>query len=392
MKEDGDVGRVTHYTLALLLTLLFTPPSWAQSSDDLKLCIDNSQSNPDAGLRYCTAAIQSGILSQDNLATAYYRRGVAYFAKLDYDHSMPDYDEAIRLNPNFAQAFNNRGVIYNNKGDYDRAIEDYDQAIRLNPNYALAFQNRGVANNHKSEYDLAIPDFDQSIRLNPNYAPAFNDRGNAYYGKLDFDRAIQDYGQAIRLSPNYAVAYDNRGLAYKNKGDYARAIEDYDQAIRLQPRNALTLIQRGQAQFSLGKYELAQIDFASAVQIQPKSAFAVLWTYLAQARAGNDVRSELQKNAAGLDLTRWPAIVANLYLGAATPESVLAAAADPDPKRANGRLCEANFFLAEHALLAGNNADAASLFQKALDTGATLNLLFGAAKEELRRLKSPANP
>jgi lipoprotein NlpI len=81
-------------------------------------------------------------------------------------------------------------------------------------------------------------------------------------------------------------------------------------------------------------------------------------------------------------------IVANLYLGAATPESVLAAAADPDPKKEKSHLCEANFFLAEQALFMGNRVDAASLLQKALDTGATLNFEYWAAKDELRKLNS----
>jgi lipoprotein NlpI len=378
---------IRRLALPILFVALLSAPCLAQSNDNLKLCIDNAQSNPDAALGYCSAAIQSGGLSQENLSVAYYRRGVAYFSKLDYDHSMPDYDQAIRLNPNFSNAYNNRGVVYNEKGNYDRAIQDYDQAIRLNPNYALAFHNRGVAYNHKSEFDRAIPDFDQSIRLNSNYAPAFHNRGNSYFGKVDFDRAIQDYDQAIRLDPKYALAYDNRGLCFKNKGDHVRAIQDYDQAIRLDPKNGVFFLHRGQAQFSLDKIALAQADFTSAVQVQPKNVYPVLWLFIAESKSGTNARGDLEKNAAALDMTKWPSIIAKLYLGTATPESVLAAAKDPDPKKEKSRICEAYFFLAERALLAGNRAEAASLLQKSLDTGAAANFEFGAAKEELLRLK-----
>ncbi len=374
--------------LPLICAIMFAAPSWAQATDELKLCIDNSQTNPDVGIKYCTTVIETAGLAPESLAIAYYRRGVAYFAKLDFDHAMADYDRSIQLNPNFAQAYNNRGAIFNDRGSFDRAIQDYDQAIRLNPNYALAIYNRANAYKGKGEFDRAIEDYDQSIRMNPNYAPAFNNRGNAYYGKGEFDRAIQDYDQAIRMNLNYTAAYDNRGLAYKHKGDSERAIKDFDQAIKLEPKSALTYFHRGQAQFSSGQFDLALKDFASAHQRRPKDVYTIIWMYLAQARSGDNTQTELQKNAAGMDMTKWPAIVANLYLGEATPESALAAAADPDPRKEKSHLCEANFFLAERAVLMGNRVEAMSLLQKAVDTGATLNFEYWAAKDELRKLDS----
>ena len=386
LRKAATMRMIGRTALPLIFTILSAAPIWAQSSDELKLCIDNSQSNPDAGIRYCTTAIESAGLTPENLAIAYYRRGVAYFAKLDRGRALEDYNHSIELNPNFAQAFNNRGAIFNDRGIFDRAIQDYDQAIRLNPNYALAIYNRANAYKGKGEFDRAIQDYDQSIRMNPNYAPAFNNRGNAYYGKGEFDRAIQDYDQAIRMNLNYTAAYDNRGLAYKHKGDSDRAIKDFDEAIQLDPKSPLTFFHRGQAQFSSGQFDLALKDFESAHRRQPKEVYTIIWMYLAQARSGNHDQTELQKNAAEMDMTKWPAIVANLYLGTATPESVLAAAADPDPRKEKSHFCEANFFLAERALLMGDRPEAASFLQKAVETGATLNFEYWAAKDELRKL------
>ena len=223
--------------------------------------------------------------------------------------------------------------------------------------------------------------------MNPNYAPALNNRGNAYYGKGEFERAIKDYDEAIRMNPKYTAAYDNRGLAYKHKGDSERAIKDFDEAIELDPKSPLTLFHRGQARFSSGQYGPALRDFASAHQIHPKDVYTIIWMYLAQARSGNNDLTDLQKNVAEMDLTKWPAIVTSLYMNGATPEAVLAAA-DSNPKKEKSRYCEANFFLAERALLIGNRTEAVSLLQKAVDTGATLDFEYWAAKDELRRLAS----
>jgi tetratricopeptide (TPR) repeat protein len=100
--------------------------------------------DPDLSISRCTAMIQSGHETQQNLARAFSSRGLAYARKGQYDRAIEDLDQAIRFDPNGAFAFRNRGTSYARKGQYDRAIEDLDQAIRLNPNDAVASSHRGI--------------------------------------------------------------------------------------------------------------------------------------------------------------------------------------------------------------------------------------------------------
>jgi len=67
--------------------------------------------DPDLKISGCTAVIQSGHETQQNLAIAFYNRGNAYVRKGQNDRAIQDYDQAIRLNPNFADAFYNRGNV-----------------------------------------------------------------------------------------------------------------------------------------------------------------------------------------------------------------------------------------------------------------------------------------
>jgi tetratricopeptide (TPR) repeat protein len=120
---------------------------------DQQLCL---APDPDLSISRCTAMIQSGHETQQNLAIAFGDRGIAYARKGQYDRAIEDLDQAIRLNPNYAASFSNRGLAYVRRGQYDRAIEDLDQAIRLNPNYAAAFNNRGSAYSAKGDLDRAI--------------------------------------------------------------------------------------------------------------------------------------------------------------------------------------------------------------------------------------------
>jgi TPR repeat len=86
--------------------------------------------DPDLSISRCTAMIQSGHETQQNLAFAFRSRGIAYARKGQYDRAIEDLDQAIRLDPNDAVAFSNRGGAYNGKGQYDRAIEDRSASRR----------------------------------------------------------------------------------------------------------------------------------------------------------------------------------------------------------------------------------------------------------------------
>jgi tetratricopeptide (TPR) repeat protein len=100
----------------------------------------------------CTAVIQSGRETPQNLATAFNNRGVAYASKRQLDRAIQDYDEAIRINPNFADGFYKRGRAYAHTRQYDRAIQDYDQAIRINPYEPNVLRARDLAKRAKGDH------------------------------------------------------------------------------------------------------------------------------------------------------------------------------------------------------------------------------------------------
>jgi tetratricopeptide (TPR) repeat protein len=91
--------------------------------------------DPDTRIAGCSALIQGGKETTEDLSAAYEIRGVAYEDKGDYDHAIPDLNESIRLNPHVADSFYSRGLAYNRKVEFDRAIQDYSEAIRLKSDF-----------------------------------------------------------------------------------------------------------------------------------------------------------------------------------------------------------------------------------------------------------------
>lgn len=183
------------------------------AADDSKTCAGESG---DIAIAACSRAIKSGRYKGHELARQYLNRGVEWKSKNDFDRSLADYGEAIRIDPKYADAFYDRCIIFNLKEDYDRALADCSQAIKLgpSPNATAATGGERLGN------DRTISDY-------------FTERGVAYLKKNDYDRAIMDCDNAIRLNPRNARAVKNRGLAYQAKGDTARADADLETAKQL---------------------------------------------------------------------------------------------------------------------------------------------------------------
>jgi lipoprotein NlpI len=139
----------------------------APTQQQLNWCdnVGRTYSN-DQQIAGCTASINSGRESRQNLAVSYYNRGNAYFKKGDLDRAIADYNEAIRLNPKDFDNFTNRGLVYMHKGDFDRAIADYNEAIRLDPKSSIAYRRRGLVNLYSGSLPQAWDDLNQSRALN----------------------------------------------------------------------------------------------------------------------------------------------------------------------------------------------------------------------------------
>ncbi|MGH6835049.1 MAG: tetratricopeptide repeat protein, partial [Methylocella sp.] len=260
----------------------------------------------------------------------------------------------------------------------------------LDPKLATAYYNRGLAYYDRGDHDRAIADYDAAIRLDPKHVDAYNNRGNAYQAKGDHDRAIADYDAAIGLDPEDVDAFYNRGNAYQAKGDHDRAIADYDESIRLDPEFVRAYRRRGIGHLYSGSLAKAQGDFTQASELAPKSAYEALWLDLAGRR--NKIPSHLAQAATQLDMNAWPAPVIRLFLGELTPTAVFAAADDPDPKKQQGQVCEANFYSGELALLDGSKQEAARLFRIAADDCPRDFAEWGAANAELKALRAGEPP
>lgn len=371
----------------MFAALLLSASVLAQPVTDGERCAA-PQGTADERMAACTRAINSGRLSAAEQAFTLIHRGILWDDKGETSAAIADYSEAIRIEPRFAEAYQLRGDAWRGKGDHDWAIADYTESIRINPEEDTAYYYRGLAWYAKGDLDRAIADYGDAIRIHPKNARTYYNRGNAWMAKGDNDRAIADYSESLRINPRNAAANEHRASAWLAKGEFDRAGADYNEAIRLSPRNAQALQNRGRLHFHRGDFAAAATAFEETLRVDPRSAYAWILRYLAQGRERGDAfaRKSLIDGAPAVDPKAWPAPLLELFAGRSTPEAVFRAAEHPDGKTRRGQLCEAAFYLGEHALIVNQPAQARSLLETAARDCPTDFYEFADAALELKRL------
>jgi tetratricopeptide (TPR) repeat protein len=92
-----------------------------------------------------------------------------------------------------------RGMDHYQKKEYDKAIPDFTEAIRLDPKFAPAYRDRGSSYSRLKEYDKAVADLTEYIRLKPEDPEGYEFRVLAYNGLKDAAKASADLRMAEKL-------------------------------------------------------------------------------------------------------------------------------------------------------------------------------------------------
>ena len=128
----------------------------------------------------------------------------------------------------------NRSVFYQKKSEYERSIEDLDQVIRLEPDTKNAFNHRcwarAVLN---TALEMALSDCNAALSLKPDSAEALDSRGFVYLRLAQYEKAIADCTASLDRNPKLASSLYVRGLAKWRNGDTQGGEADIAAAIAL---------------------------------------------------------------------------------------------------------------------------------------------------------------
>ena len=98
-------------------------------------------------------------------ANRLYRKGRDLSDQERFLEAVPNFDQALQLDPTLALALNARGYAHLRLHQYEQAVADCSVAIRINPGYANAYRNRSVAKRALGDSSGARDDYRRASEL-----------------------------------------------------------------------------------------------------------------------------------------------------------------------------------------------------------------------------------
>ena len=166
------------WLLSGVLALLTLPhTAQADAIGDNNICYAQfATGNYGSAIDYCSRAIGSGALGEDDLVAALINRGVAYKSSGDLVSAIADYTHALELAPDDAMLYQNRANALRERGDLEAALVDIEKSLELAPEVAGAWYVRGAIAEAQGDRQAARRFYMSALGLDP--------KNEAYKAKL----------------------------------------------------------------------------------------------------------------------------------------------------------------------------------------------------------------
>jgi len=200
----------------------------------------------------------------------YFTEGQNLAEKREYKAAIEAYSKAIKSDDRLAKAFYRRGVAYNAVGEGENAFKDFTRCVELDSsNIDYLATQAYMCSEYYEKHEMALKNYTRIIALEPSTPKAYISRGIVYLRLKQYDLANQDFSKEILLNPELANGYVCRGISFFRMGYDSEAITDLTKALSIDSTNMGSWIYRGQARSSQKQYQLALQDFNKALAIKP---------------------------------------------------------------------------------------------------------------------------
>lgn len=141
--------------------------------------------------------------------------GSALLLQKKYRQSVPEFQEALRINPDDTMAAHGLGYALLRLKRLDESIAASRQGLQRIENLHLApsdktYHNLGLASLMIGDLGAAQEACRMAIRLDPEFALTHMHLGHVYLKQENYDWAVREYREALRLNPRLWNA--KRGL------------------------------------------------------------------------------------------------------------------------------------------------------------------------------------
>jgi tetratricopeptide (TPR) repeat protein len=99
------------------------------------------------------------------LAVIYKHRGMAYFAKSNYEESLADFEQSIAHNPDSFKAMYYMGIVYSIQEKYEKSAEFFKKSLAINNFQAHVHYRMAVVQFKLGDYQESLAQLDSAKKL-----------------------------------------------------------------------------------------------------------------------------------------------------------------------------------------------------------------------------------
>ncbi|HEY0678597.1 MAG TPA: tetratricopeptide repeat protein [Chitinophagaceae bacterium] len=105
-----------------------------------------------------------------------------------------------------------KGNEFYRKGEFDKSLEQYQQALKVDPKSTIATFNQGNAQFRKKNLDEAVQSFSNTIETAADKGmkqQGYYNQGVAYIKQSKLEESIDSWKNALKLDPTDSLAREN---------------------------------------------------------------------------------------------------------------------------------------------------------------------------------------
>ncbi len=215
--------------------------------------------------------IRAGIKASPDSAVGHYYLGRIAVEAKDFDKAVPNFEQAVTLNPAFEPAYVALGAVYEAKQDRDKAIGVYRRYLQgVNP------KNREIRHHlirlqvMAKRYEEALQELEGMLAEDPSDLDAQLRMGLIYGEQKQYPKAIQRLSQILTVRPAELKVRDYLGYLYEETKEYPKAVEAYSLNLKLEPGYFEGHLHLGVLQYRLKQYGEAIQHLREASRLNPK--------------------------------------------------------------------------------------------------------------------------
>ena len=228
-------------------------------------------------------------LTRDN-EVAHLDLGTALANEGRTDEALPEFREALRIQPGHYQLYNNIANILDTQGKHAEAADEYRKAIQLKPGIAYQHNSLGITLMEMGDYTNALAEFSEAERVDPGYPWSHIERARLYFGMGRDPEALQELRAAVRLAPdNYEVLMRTAHFLAANTNPSAR-----DGATALAFATKANVLTDGDQSAVVDVLGMALAETGDFTNAQACAQDALQLATTAQSATTNDIRSRLE--------------------------------------------------------------------------------------------------